>query len=119
PVVQYVNFWPCQWGDTNGYFARFFAAAAEDGIGLGGPDIVPWKAGQMRNSYPFFHEYRGRLPLVAMAVQEPTLTYLNPDTGQPYTRAEFIAFATDYLGVDIVFWTQDAPWFQTGEAAAQ
>jgi hypothetical protein len=115
-VVQYINFWPCQWGDGRGYFARFFAAAAEDRIGLGGPDIVPWKKGQMKNSYPFFHDYRGRLPVVAMAVQEPTLTYLNPATGEPFTRAEFVAFATDYLGVDIIFWTADAPWLRPDAA---
>lgn len=112
PVVQYVNFWPCQWGDTRGYFARFFAAAAADGIGLGGPDIVPWKRAQMNNSYPFFNEYHGKLALVAMAVQEPTLTYINPETGKPFTRAEFVAFARDYLGVDVIFWTRDAPWLK-------
>jgi hypothetical protein len=117
PAVQYVNFWPCQWGDSRGYFARFFAAAARDGIGLGGPDIVPWKKGQMNNSYPFFHEYRGRLPVVAMAVQEPTLTYINPATGEPFTHEEFVAFARDYLGAEIIFWTVDAPWLQAGSPA--
>jgi hypothetical protein len=117
PVVQYVNFWPCQWGDTRGYFARFFAAAAKAGIGLGGPDIVPWKKGQMNNSYPFFHEYRRRLPLVAMAVQQPTLSYINPDTGEPFTREEFVAFARDYLGADIIFWAPEAPWLQAGSPA--
>ena len=114
PVVQYVNFWPCQWGDERGYFARFFAAAAEDGIGLGGPDIVPWKTGQMKNSYPFFNDYRGKLPVVAMAVQEPTLTYIDPVTGEPFTRQAFVDFATGYLGVDIIFWTADAPWLSDG-----
>jgi hypothetical protein len=115
PVVQYVNFWPCQWGDTRGYFSRFFAAAATDGIGLGGPDIVPWKQVQMKNAYPFFHDYRGKLALVAMAVQEPTLTYINPDSGKPFTRAEFVAFATGYLGVGIIFWSKDTPWLKRGD----
>ena len=64
----------------------------------------------MKNSYPFFNRYRGRLDLVAMAVQEPTLTYTNPKTGKKFTRAEFIAFARDYLGVDIIFWSVNAPW---------
>ncbi len=113
-VVQYINFWPCGWGDDNGYFTRFFAAAEQDGIGLGGPDIVPWRRGQMKNSYPFFHDYRGRLPVVAMAIQEPTLSYTNPDTGKRFTRADFLDFATEYLGVDIIFWSKDSPWLRDG-----
>jgi hypothetical protein len=113
PVVQYVNFWPCQWGDTRSYFSRFFAAAAADGIGLGGPDIVPWKRVQMKNSYPFFHSYRGKLALVAMAVQEPTLSYIDPQTGKQFTRSQFVDFATDYLGVDVIFWSKESPWLRS------
>jgi hypothetical protein len=37
---------------------------------------------------------------------------VNPETGRPFTRAEFEAFATDYLGVDIIFWSKDTPWLQ-------
>ena len=33
-----------------------------------------------------------------MAIQEPTLTYTNPQTKKEFTREEFIAFARDYLG---------------------
>ena len=39
----------------------------------------------MTNSYPFIRAYRDRVPLVAMAIQEPTLEYLNPATGVPFT----------------------------------
>jgi len=92
--------------------SRIFALAAREHIGLGGPDIVPDQKGQMRNSYPFFHQYKGRLPLVAMAVQEPTLTYVNPATHAPFTRSEFTAYADQYLGVDIIFWSPRAPWLR-------
>jgi hypothetical protein len=111
-VVQYVNFWPCEWNDDRQYMSRFFEFAAANRIGLGGPDIVPWRRGQMKNSYPFFNRYRGKLDLVAMAVQEPTLTYTNPRTGKKFTRDEFIAFARDYLGVDLIFWSATAPWLK-------
>lgn len=111
-VVQYVNFWPCGWNDAHGYMSRFFAFAAANGIGVGGPDIVPWRPGQMRNSYPFIRAYRDEVPLVAMAVQEPTLRYLNPETGRPFTRREFETFATGYLGVDVIFWSKDTPWLR-------
>lgn len=64
----------------------------------------------MKNSYPFLHRYKGKLRLVAMAVQEPTLTYTNPQTGRPFTRAEFVDFAENYLGVNVIFWSTKAPW---------
>ena len=109
-VVQYVNFWPCEWNNDHRYMSRLFAFAAKNDIGLGGPDIVPWKKGQMKNSYPFFSRYKGKLTLVAMAVQEPTLTYLNPRTQKPFTRDEFVRYAEGYLGADIIFWSTTAPW---------
>ncbi|QIG81118.1 hypothetical protein [Stakelama tenebrarum] len=109
-VVQYVNFWPCEWNNDHRYMERVFVLAAAEGIGMGGPDIVPHRPGQMRNSYPFFHWHHDALPLVAMAVQEPTLTYTNPQTGERFTREDFVAFARDYLGVDIIFWSARAPW---------
>ncbi len=112
-VVQYMNFWPCEWDNDQKYMSRGFAFAKAHGIGLGGPDIVPYKKPQMKNSYPFFHQYKGQLKLVAMAVQEPTLTYTNPETGKPFTREEFVAFAENYLGVDIIFWTTASPWFKS------
>jgi len=112
-VVQYVNFWPCEWQNDRQYMSRFFEFAARNHLGLGGPDIVPWRAGQMKNSYPFFNRYRGQLDMVAMAVQEPTLSYTNPNTGKKFTREEFVAFARDYLGADIIFWSVNAPWWRT------
>ncbi|WP_421761165.1 hypothetical protein [Devosia sp.] len=109
-VVQYVNFWPCEWENDHTYMSRLFAFAEAHDIGLGGPDIVPWRKGQMKNSYPFFHQYKGKLGFVGMAVQEPTLAYVNDKTGKPFTRDEFTDFATDYLGVNAIFWSAETPW---------
>ena len=111
-VVQYVNFWPCGWADEHGFLSRTFEFAEENHVGLGGPDIVPYRPGQMKNSYPFFNRYKGRLELVAMAVQGPTLTYTNPKTGRKFTHDEFVDFAENYLGVKIIFWSTSAPWLR-------
>jgi hypothetical protein len=111
-VVQYVNFWPCEWADDHKYMERIFSFAADNGIGLGGPDVVPNRKGQMKNSYPFFHDYKGKLDLVAMAVQEPTLTYKNQKTGKPFTKEEFTEFAQNYLGADLIFWSPTSPWLK-------
>jgi len=109
-VVQYVNFFPCEWNNDKHYMSRLFEAAAASGIGLGGPDIIPGRKAHMKNSYPFFHKYKDKLELVAMAVQEPTLTYENPLSNAPFTRMEFTSYAQDFLGADIIFWSGSAPW---------
>jgi len=111
-VVQYTNFWPCEWENDHQYMSRAFEFAKQNRIGLGGPDIVPYRKGQMKNSYPFFNRYKGQLSLVAMAIQEPTLTYTNPETKKKFTREEFVDFAENYLGVDVIFWSASSPWLK-------
>ena len=112
-VVQYVNFWPGEWNDDHKYMSRTFEFAVQNGIGLGGPDVVPDRKAQMKNSYPFFHQYKGRLVLIAMAVQEPTLTYTNPQTGKKFTKAELQRFSGAFLGANIIFWSTSSPWLGT------
>lgn len=104
-VLQYVNFWPCEWNNDRNYMSRFFSNAIDRKIALGGPDVIPNRKGQMKNSYPFFNQSKGKLPLVAFAVQEPTRTYTNPETGRKFTEEEFLKFADEYLGASIVFWS--------------
>ncbi len=111
-VLQYVNFFPCEWENDHQYMSRLFDFAHKNNIGLGGPDIVPDKKAQMKNSYPFFHQYKGKLSLVAMAVQEATLTYTNPKTKKPFTKEEFVNYAQNYLGVNIIFWSVESPWLR-------
>lgn len=109
-IVQYINFWPCEWNNDHNYMGRLFAFANANNIGLGGPDIIPNHKAQMKNSYPFFNKYKSTLALVAMAVQEPTLTYKNPNTGKIFSKDEFVQFAENYLGADIIFWSTSSPW---------
>ncbi|MGY5129436.1 hypothetical protein [Streptomyces nigrescens] len=110
PFVQYVNFWPGEWNNSRNYMKRTFEFAESHGIGLGGPDVLPNRPAQMENSYPFFKKYRGKLPLVAMAVQEPDFQYKDPKTKKPYTRQQFTDFGTNTLGADVMFWATSAPW---------
>jgi hypothetical protein len=118
-VVQYANFWPCGWNDEHGYFSRFFEIAERERIGVGGPDIVPDRPTHMKNSYRFLNLHKGKLSLVAMAVQEPTLTYTNPKTQKKFTREEFVDFAQNHLGVDIIFWSASSPWLRENSGPAK
>lgn len=111
-VVQYVNFWPCEWNNDRQYMSRLFELGVAEGIGMGGPDIIPYRRAQEKNSYAFLERVGKDLPVVAMAVQGPTLTYTNPKTGQKFTREEFQDYAVSRLNVDIIFWSLQTPWLQ-------
>lgn len=103
-VVQFVNFFPCEWDNDHNYMGRLFKLAQSDNIGLGGPDVVPYQKAQMKNSYQFFNQYKNNLVLVAMAIQSPDLTYINPITHKSFTKQELTNFALNYLGATIIFW---------------
>ncbi|KAJ7933443.1 hypothetical protein B0H13DRAFT_2507114 [Mycena leptocephala] len=107
-VVQYINFWPDAYADEQ-VMGETFAFMEKHDVGVGGPDDIPYHEAQEENSYPFMREYKGRLPLQVIAVQEPDLSQLNPTTGKPFTRGDFTRFAEE-LGCQIIFWATSTPW---------
>lgn len=109
-VIQYVNFFPGEWDNDHHYMSRLFAFAMKHQIGLGGPDVVPYKDSQMKNSYPFFHKYKGKI-FTAIAIQEPDYTYKNPSTGDFYSFYDFYSFTKEFLGASILFWNIEEPFF--------
>jgi hypothetical protein len=109
-VIQYVNFFPGEWSNDRQYMSRLFSYATTHKIGLGGPDVVPYRLAHMKNSYPFFHNLKGKL-LTGMAIQEPDYSYKNPETGDYYKFSDFYHFMRDYLGAKILFWNVQEPFF--------
>ena len=112
-VVQYVNFWPCGYANENNYLSESFEFYAKNGVGVGGPDDIPFKKAMEANAYPFMLEYSKKVPITVVAVQEPDLKAINPNTTQPFTKEEFTTFAKNQLGVTLMFWATSAPWLQT------
>lgn len=110
-VIQYVNFFPGEWNNDHHYMSRLFSYAAEKQIGLGGPDVAPYRKSQMKNSYAFFHQYQGKINPIGMAIQEGDYTYRSPKNHQPYRFLDFYLFARDYLGATILFWNIQEPFF--------
>lgn len=109
-VIQYVNFFPGEWNNDHHYMSRLFSFAVKHQIGLGGPDVVPYRESQMKNSYPFFKQFKGKI-LTGMAIQEPDYTYKNPDAGDYYDFSDFYNFTYNYLGASILFWNIQEPFF--------
>lgn len=110
-VVQYVNFFPCEWNNDHNYMSRLFKYAVKNHIGLGNPNTVPYRKGQMKNSYSFFNQYKNQLSVIAFAVQEPDYSYIDPTSNKPFTMQEIAEFAKSYLGAKIIFWNVQEPEF--------
>lgn len=111
-VLVYANFMPGEWLPTEdkGYLRAVYQAAKEMDVGVGGPDLLPHKRSQMNHSYPLIRSSSAHVR-VGIAVQDGDYQHLNPQTGKEVTIAEIIAFGTDYLGVDYIFWCTEEPFF--------
>ncbi|HEV2802934.1 MAG TPA: hypothetical protein VGW12_20885 [Pyrinomonadaceae bacterium] len=111
-AMQYANFMPGEWlpGKDNSYLRSVYQAAREARVGMGGPDLLPYKRGQMNHSYALIKELDGVVP-VGIAVQWDNYEYQNPKTGKRITIPEFIEFATTYLKVDYIFWEFREPFY--------
>lgn len=111
-AMQYANFMPGEWRPTNdkGYLRAVYQAAKESKVGVGGPDLLPYRAGQLKSSYPLIKEAAGIVP-TGIAVQDGNYEDVNPQTRERITIAELIKFATEYLQVDYIFWCTQEPYY--------
>lgn len=110
-AMQYVNFFPCEWNNDHHYMSRLFEFAIQNKIALGNPDGVPFRRGQMQNSYPFFHQYQNQISNIGVAIQEPDYIYRNPKTKKLFTVEDLFSFSKNYLGASIIFWNNQEPQF--------
>jgi hypothetical protein len=111
-AMQYANFMPGEWlSDTDKSLLRdVYKAARKEGVAVGGPDLLPYKPGQMNHSYPLIRESSGQVP-TGIAVQEGNYKLLNSKTKKQVTIQDLIEFATDYLKVDYIFWCTEEPFY--------
>ena len=104
-VLVYANFMP---GDGN--LRAVYEAARKLHVGVGGPDLLPYKQSQMDNSYPLIKASASHVP-VGLAVQDGDYNHVNPKTSKQVTIAEVIDFGKEYLGVDYIFWCTEEPYY--------
>ena len=111
-AMQYGNFMPGEWRPTDdkGYLSAVYQAAKESKVGVGGPDLLPYRPGQMKGPYPLIRDAAGTVP-IGIAVQDGNLEEINPATGKRVEIPDLIKFATDYLKVDYVFWGTQEPYY--------
>ena len=126
-AMQYANFMPGEWlpDDDKGHLRAVYAAARELKVGVGGPDLLPFRRGQRNHSYPLIRAAASSV-VTGIAVQEGNYDEKNPNTGHRITAGELLEFATDYLQVRYIFWCTEEPHYsgqvvplvaRTGKAA--
>lgn len=111
-TIEYANFMPGEWRPTKdkGYLRAVYQAAKELKVGVGGPDLLPYRPGQLGSSYPLIRDASGIVP-TGIAVQDGDYDDKDPKTGKRMTIPELIKFATEYLKVDYIFWCTQEPYY--------
>jgi hypothetical protein len=113
-VMVYANFMPggfLPYQDSS-YLKAIYNFAWKDNIGVGGPDLLPYKPEQMTNSYQFIRDSYKKV-VSGVAVQDGTYEYINPRTKEKITAKEIYQFAEDYLHLTYIFWGTENPFFDS------
>jgi hypothetical protein len=105
-AMEYANFMP----GGQPYLQSLYEQGKESKVAFGGPDLLPYKPGQMQNCYPLIRECAGVVP-TGIAVQDGNYQHVDPKTGRQVTIAELVQFATEYLRVDYIFWCTQEPFY--------
>ena len=111
-TMQYANFMPGEWlpGKDEGYLRSVYERAKDLKVGVGGPDLLPGKPGQMNHCYPLIRE-AARIVPTGIAVQDGNYQHTNPKTAQSIAIPELVEFAKEYLKVDYIFWCTQEPFY--------
>ena len=113
-AMQYANFMPGEWRPTEDklYLVRLYGTARSIGAGVGGPDLMPYREGQVKSSYPLIKGSANRIP-TGIAVQDGNLAEVNPQTKKKVTAGELLDYANRELRVDYIFWGREEPYYST------
>lgn len=112
-VIAYANFMPGGYRPTEDItlLRAIYEFSWANGIGLGGPDLFPYKRGQMNNSYNLIKDSYTKVP-TSLAVEDGNYDYINPKTSKQITTEEIYDFAKNYLKLTYIFWGTEKPYFK-------
>ena len=70
-TMQYANFMPGEWlpREDKGYLRSIYQYGQEIGVGLGGPDLMVKRKGQLNHTIAMMHEGKFTVPL-GIAIQD-------------------------------------------------
>lgn len=114
--LQYANFMPGEWlpWEDEGYLRAVYAHGEAIGVGLGGPDLMVRRKGQLNHTIAMMHEGDFSVPL-GIAVQDGNYIGATNSDRIETERANIVpllhAFADDFMGVSLMFWSYQEPYF--------
>ncbi|MEM1179377.1 MAG: hypothetical protein AAGM22_13590 [Acidobacteriota bacterium] len=124
--LQYANFMPGEWlpWEDRGYLRGVYRYGQEIGVGLGAPDLMMRRKGQLNHALAMMHELELDVPL-GIAIQDgnyagatgadfpPGTEVPVPDSLDPRENLvpKLQAFAKGFLGVQFMFWVNQEPYF--------
>jgi hypothetical protein len=115
-TMQYANFMPGEWlpNNDNGYLRSIYEYGQEIGVGLGGPDLMIKRKGQLNHTIAMMHEGKFSVPL-GIAIQDGNYIEETGTDNVVMDRVNIVpilhAFAKDFLKVKYMFWVCQEPYF--------
>jgi hypothetical protein len=115
-TMQYANFMPGEWlpNDDKGYLRSIYQYGQEKGVGLGGPDLMVKRKGQLNHTIAMMHEGKFTVPL-GIAIQDGNYIEQTGNEDVVTNRENIVpllhAFAKDFLRVNYMFWACQEPYF--------
>lgn len=115
-TIQYANFMPGEWlpGDDKGFLRSVYQYGQEIGVGLGGPDLMVQRKGQLNHIIAMMHEGKYTVPL-GIAVQDGNYVGETGSNKVISDRKNIVPllheFARDFLRVSYMFWVYQEPYF--------
>ncbi|WP_227267456.1 hypothetical protein [Roseobacter weihaiensis] len=115
-TLQYANFMPGEWlpWEDEGFLRGIYAFGEEIGVGLGAPDLMVQRKGQLNHALAMMHEQSFTAPL-GIAVQDGNYIGQTNTQKRVTDRQNIVpllhAFADDFLKVDYMFWSNQEPYF--------
>jgi len=116
-TMQYANFIPGEWlpDDDKGYLKSIYQFGEKIGVGLGAPDLMVRRKGQLNHALAMMHENNYSVPL-GIAVQDGNYIGETGTTEIMNERKNIVpllhAFAKDFLNVQYMFWVNQEPYFE-------
>lgn len=116
-TMQYANFMPGEWlpWEDEGYLKSIYQYGKEIGVGLGAPDLMVQRRGQLNHAISMMHESSYQVPL-GIAIQDGNYIGQTNSDKVVEERKNIVPllhdFAKDFIKVDYMFWVNQEPYFE-------
>jgi hypothetical protein len=116
-TMQYANFMPGEWlpWEDEDYLRSLYRFGEASGVGLGAPDLMVKRRGQLNHALAMMHEGSYTVPL-GIAVQDGNYIGETNSGEHLAARSNLVpllhGFARDFLRLDYMFWVNQAPYFE-------